>query len=355
MTADPLAPLIELPGVAEASDRVRDALGRAHRHRANLRGWPVTAAEATLRAARASSVLDGGPVRFEDLADSSGVSDPVFGGALRVAQALEGGGGALIGVWQRSPLQALARLHMLVAADQVDDEQLGRPRADPEFGPRLELLVELVTGRTQVPAPVVAAVAHGELLTLKPFGSADGVVARGVAPGDDCQRAGSARTRCARGELDAQARRLSRCRTRIRRRHTGRSRGVVGAVLPGAAGRRAGGAVDRRIVAGQGMSHPEKEARRVERAAFRDASVRRPLARNSVTKRAISGCVGGLGDLATLQVTIPPKGPFILSAFFAITQARNTSAIIAAMTPRGCRVPCWAPGLGERTFSSGST
>lgn len=336
MTADPLAPLIELPGVAEASDRVRDALGRAHRHRANLRGWPVTAAEATLRAARASSVLDGGPVRFEDLADSSGVSDPVFGGALRVAQALEGGGGALIGVWQRSPLQALARLHMLVAADQVDDEQLGRPRADPEIGPRLELLVELVTGRTQVPAPVVAAVAHGELLTLKPFGSADGVVARGVAPGDDCRR-------------------LSRCRTRIRRRHTGRCRGVVGAVLPGAAGRRAGGAVDRRIVAGQGMSHPEKEARRVERAAFRDASVRRPLARNSVTKRAISGCVGGLGDLATLQVTIPPKGPFILSAFFAITQARNTSAIIAAMTPRGCRVPCWAPGLGERTFSSGST
>ncbi|MCW2660639.1 MAG: hypothetical protein JWP83_1791, partial [Mycobacterium sp.] len=29
MTADPLAPLLELPGVAEASDRARDALGRA--------------------------------------------------------------------------------------------------------------------------------------------------------------------------------------------------------------------------------------------------------------------------------------------------------------------------------------
>lgn len=56
---DPLAPLMDLPGVAEASDRAREALGRAHRHRANLRGWPVTAAEASLRAARASSVLDG--------------------------------------------------------------------------------------------------------------------------------------------------------------------------------------------------------------------------------------------------------------------------------------------------------
>ncbi len=47
MTVDPLAPLMELPGVAAASDRVRDALSRVHRHRANLRGWPVAAAEAS--------------------------------------------------------------------------------------------------------------------------------------------------------------------------------------------------------------------------------------------------------------------------------------------------------------------
>jgi hypothetical protein len=181
VTDDPLAPLLELPGVAEASDRAREALGRAHRHRANLRGWPVTAAEAALRAARASSVLDGGPVRLDDLADAGQVSDPVFGGALRVAQALEGGGGPVVGIWQRAPLQALARLHMLAAADLVDEERLGRPRSDAEVGPRLELLAELVTGGTRAPAPVVAAVAHGELLTLRPFGSADGVVARAVS------------------------------------------------------------------------------------------------------------------------------------------------------------------------------
>ena len=179
MTADPLAPLMELPGVAAASDQARDALGRAHRHRANLRGWPVSAAEAALRAARASSVLDGGPVRLDD--EAAVVSDPVFAGALRVAQALEGGAGSLVGVWQRAPLQALARLHTLAAADQVDDDRLGRPRADPEIGPRLELLAEVVTARTRAPAPVAAAVAHGELLTLKPFGSADGVVARAVS------------------------------------------------------------------------------------------------------------------------------------------------------------------------------
>jgi hypothetical protein len=181
VTADPLAPLLELPGVAEASDRARDELGRAHRHRANLRGWPVTAAEAALRAARASSVLDGGPVRLDGGADAAQVGDPVFAGALRVGQALEGGEGPLVAVWQRAPLQALARLHMLAAADQVDADRLGRPRAEPDVGPRLELLAGLVTGLTRAPAPVVAAVAHGELLTLKPFGSADGVVARAVS------------------------------------------------------------------------------------------------------------------------------------------------------------------------------
>ena len=59
-SADPLAPLVELPGVVDASDAARAAIARAHRHRVNLRGWPATAAEAAVRAARASSVLDGG-------------------------------------------------------------------------------------------------------------------------------------------------------------------------------------------------------------------------------------------------------------------------------------------------------
>lgn len=181
MTVDPLAPLMELPGVAAASDRARDALSRAHRHRVNLRGWSVTAAEASLRAARASSVLDGGPSKWEPRPGDPVLSDPVFEGALRVAQALEAGTGPLVGVWQRAPLQALARLHVLAAAGQVADDRLGRPRPGAQVGPRLDLLVDVVTRRTQASAPVVAAVAHGELLTLKPFGSADGVVARAVS------------------------------------------------------------------------------------------------------------------------------------------------------------------------------
>ena len=180
---DLLAPLAALPGVAQAGEEAREALGRAHRHRTNLRGWPTTAAEASLRAARASSVLDGGPLQFSaGGADEAGSgSDPVLAGALRVAEALEGGEGALVGVWRRAPLQAIARLHALAAADLVADDELGRPRGDVDVGRRLELLADVVTGATRVPAPVLAAVAHGELLTLQPFGTADGVVARAVS------------------------------------------------------------------------------------------------------------------------------------------------------------------------------
>ncbi|WP_006243860.1 hypothetical protein [Mycolicibacterium tusciae] len=174
--ADPLAPLAELPGVADACAEAGEALGRAHRHRANLRGWPENAAEAALRAARASSVLDGGSLQLSEAGP-----DPVLAGALRVSEALEGGATSLIGVWQRAPLQAIARLHALAAADIADDDGLGRPRPDTDIGRRLELLADVVTGGTRVAAPVLASVVHGELLTLAPFGTADGVVARAVS------------------------------------------------------------------------------------------------------------------------------------------------------------------------------
>lgn len=174
--ADPLAPLAELPGVAEACAEASDALGRAHRHRANLRGWPANAAEAGLRAARASSVLDGGSLQLSEEGP-----EPILAGALRVSEALEGGATSLVGVWQRAPMQAIARLHALAAADIADDDGLGRPRPDTDVGRRLELLTAIATGGTRVPAPVLAAVVHGELLTLAPFGTADGVVARAVS------------------------------------------------------------------------------------------------------------------------------------------------------------------------------
>lgn len=123
-------------------------------------------------------MLDGGGSQLDA---ASGSQDPVLAGALRVGQVLEGGTSGLIGVWQRAPLQALAKLHTLAAADLVADDELGRPRAQPEIVARLDLVTRLVTGTTTVPAPVLAGVAHGELLALNAFGSGDGVVARAVS------------------------------------------------------------------------------------------------------------------------------------------------------------------------------
>lgn len=174
IAADPLAPLLELDGIADAVARVRDALAAVHNHPVNLRGWATSAAEAGVRAARASAALDGTPL-------DSDPGDPVLAGAVRVADAA----GRLLAVWRTSPSQALARLHVLAAADLVPverhDAELGRPRAGGGVADRLALLADLVTGGSRVPAPVLTAVVHGELLMLAPFGTADGVVARGAA------------------------------------------------------------------------------------------------------------------------------------------------------------------------------
>ncbi|ANY06446.1 oxidoreductase [Pseudonocardia sp. HH130630-07] len=173
---DPLAPLAALPGVPEAVARARDATTGVHNQPVNRRGWPATAAEAALRAARSSAALDGAPLQP---ATADHVSDPVLAGAVRIADERA----RLVETWERAPLQALARLHVLAATDLVPAAEhtarLGRPR-DGASG-RLSLLADLLGGGTSVPAPVLVAVVHGELLTLRPFGTADGVVARAAA------------------------------------------------------------------------------------------------------------------------------------------------------------------------------
>ncbi|UVE94458.1 oxidoreductase [Dietzia sp. B32] len=173
---DPLAPLLVLPGVAEAADAARAALAAVHRHPANRRGWPTTAAESVLRGARASAGVEGASVRL----NSDGETDEVLSAALRVAGELTGESlDRAVAVWTRSPLQELAHLHLLAASGPgADPGSLGRPRPEPGVAERLQGLAELVTGGTRAPAPVLAAVVLGEISGLRPFGSADGLVAR---------------------------------------------------------------------------------------------------------------------------------------------------------------------------------
>lgn len=165
-------------GIADvdaAVEQVRAAVTALRRHPANRTGWPRTAAAASIRAARASAALDGAPLALD--LEAANVADPVIAGALRVAAGI----GAMASVWSRTPLQALARLHTLAAADLVAADDLGRPRtAGQDIGRRLNGLVDVVTTDAW-PAPIQVAIVHGELLTMQPFGSADGVVARAAA------------------------------------------------------------------------------------------------------------------------------------------------------------------------------
>ena len=160
------------PRVTAAIESARDALAALATHPANRRGWPRSAAAAGIRSARASAALDGGSVELDPAADS--VQDPVLAGAIRCAAAV----GELASVFARSPLQALARLHVLAGADLVPADQLGRPRSGAS--PRLVGLAELIRG-ADLPAPVLSAVVHGEVLAASGFPPVDGVVARAAA------------------------------------------------------------------------------------------------------------------------------------------------------------------------------
>lgn len=185
---DPLAGVTELPGVAEALERARGVVDRLLGQRLLLRRGAAVSAESALRGARASAALEGAVADLDAVRDGT-VRAPAVQGALRVSAE----SGRLAETWSLAPRQVLARLHTLAAADAVAADGLGRPRADrvaddpldlgdplppAEVTARLDALCALLLSRTEAPAIAVAAVVHGELLTLRPFGWGDGIVAR---------------------------------------------------------------------------------------------------------------------------------------------------------------------------------
>lgn len=87
----------------------------------------------------------------------------------------------MVDTWQRAPNQVLARLHVLAARELAAAQVLGRPVVGGDVSQRFSALAGLITNDSAGPALLLAAVVHGELLTLSPFGSADGVVARAAS------------------------------------------------------------------------------------------------------------------------------------------------------------------------------
>jgi len=174
VTADPLAPLLGLPGVMDAVADARAAVDALLSNRTLRRRSADVSAESALRGAWASAWLAGTEVALEEVRSGVAAGDPVVQGALRAHAAIAG----LADTWTHAPRQALARLHALAAADLVpDSDGLGRPLPAPEVAARLDTLAAVLTA-TSAPAVVVAGIVHGELLSLDAFAPASGVVAR---------------------------------------------------------------------------------------------------------------------------------------------------------------------------------
>lgn len=158
------------PAVLQAISDARDALADLHRHPANRRGWAKSAAAGSVRAARASAAIEGSVV---DPLPEGRVQDPILAGALRACSEVA----SCVPVWERSPLQALARLHTLIAAGLVRTDELGRPIRSAE---RVAAISGWARSRSH-PAPIIVAAVHLELLSANAFAAGNGVLARSAA------------------------------------------------------------------------------------------------------------------------------------------------------------------------------
>jgi len=172
-SADPLARLAALEGVASAMAASRDGIDALLRDRGLRRSTPDLTGESLLRGAHASAVLEGSTADLGHVREGAG--DDLARASVRTSVELLG----LVPTLNTSPLQAFARIHTLAGKGSVGDEELGRPR-DNERSSRLQSLSALLLAETTAPALVVAAIAHAEIATLAPFASHNGLVARAV-------------------------------------------------------------------------------------------------------------------------------------------------------------------------------
>ncbi|MCW2811340.1 MAG: hypothetical protein JWP61_1798 [Friedmanniella sp.] len=161
--SDPLADLARLEGVPSALAAARDAVDAVLRDRGRRRFSPEVQTRVRVAGARASAELSGDPDRW-------------LVGSLRLSAELP----QLASLVRVAPAQVLARSHTLLARGVASDDQLGRTSL-PEAGEgRLGGLLQLLVGSTAAPSLLLAAVAHAEVASVRPFGDASGLVARAV-------------------------------------------------------------------------------------------------------------------------------------------------------------------------------
>ena len=190
-----LAPLLDLPGVVEAVDRARSAVDGVLWDRGVRARAAEVVAGSRLRGGWASAAVDGAEVRPDALVSGDALDGSPIGRVVAASLALQAEIPSLVDLVDRAPLQALSRLHAVVAAGMVPDDERGRPRRDrvaddplrlgspisaPQASARMTALAALLSVPTTVPALVVAAVAHAEVAVTLPFSWGSGLVARAM-------------------------------------------------------------------------------------------------------------------------------------------------------------------------------
>lgn len=190
---DAFAAVADLPGVADAAARSRAAFDAMLWDRGLRAVSEELARRSPLAGAASSAGIDGIEVEWKVWKAGQAADQTPMGRAAAGIVALYAELPRLRPVWESAPLQALARMHTLVARPVTPDD-VGRPRTDaPQdplrlgaappvdtLAPRLADLALRLSRPTQAPAIVVAAVVHAELMTVQPFTYGSGLVARAV-------------------------------------------------------------------------------------------------------------------------------------------------------------------------------
>lgn len=169
MSADPFERAATLEGVPAAFASARDGVDVLLRDRGLRRTAPAATAESLLRGARASAALAGSEYALEQV--RAGGGNATVQAAVRLSTHVLG----LLPVWQRSPVQALARMHAVAAPGQGAES--GRPTSAAGVA-RLRALGDALAVPTQAPGMVVAALVHAEIAAASAFDSYDGLIAR---------------------------------------------------------------------------------------------------------------------------------------------------------------------------------
>lgn len=197
-TAASVRALVERLELGAEVERARDACTAVRWHEGLRRRTAEIAAESRVRGAWASARLDGARGGVDEVRDlmlgspaqvgGSAAIHEVVHGAVRATAAADALRGQRIGSGQ-----LLARLHSAAVGtvpqagrpragveESREFPELGEPLAVDQLAARLSAVGDLIAARALAPGVVVGAIAHAELVLIRPFADGNGLVARAV-------------------------------------------------------------------------------------------------------------------------------------------------------------------------------